>query len=579
MFSNSLLCLKNITIFSEIFLSVSILLILLYGTFIGTKKKKLLIQNSIFNLSILIIILLFYILINENTFLMDSSNFNNSISNDFITYFSKIFIVSFSFFCIVIIKQYLKNQRLNQFEYILLTLFSLLGILFLCSSNDFITAYLAIELQSLSFYVLAAFKKNSNFSVDAGLKYFILGSLSSGIFLFAASLIYGFTGSQNFEDLKDLLFWVSLFSFDFINKLDMFILSKDLNEIYSVFFLKTYCNSFSSLNEESIFSFLINVHTLPGTEEEFLIISQHNVFSDNSNNFDFFCDISNIAIIKFSLILLLISLFFKIAIAPFHIWSPDIYENSATSSSFLFAILPKLGLFLFMIKLLYYSFYGFFESLQLFLTIIALFSIIIGSFTALEQRKLKTLIVYSSISHMGYSLLAYSSGLFEGIQMLFFYLITYLLTGVFIWSTFILFKLKYKYSNKSNKDLSEFNLLFKTNKIMALLMMFVLLSLAGFPPLIGFLSKANVFLVAMDSSMFYIAILAILCSVIATFYYLRIIKILFFENKLVGNLFYCLNTQNSSLLVLIFYCIILLFINPSFIYLICYKSSLLLSLS
>ena len=238
MFSNSLLCLKNITIFSEIFLSISILLILLYGTFMGTKKKKLLIQNSTFNLGILILILLFYLLINENTFLMDSSNFNNSISNDFITYLSKIIIVSFSFFCIVIIKQYLKNQKLNQFEYILLTLFSLLGILFLCSSNDFITAYLAIELQSLSFYVLAAFKKNSNFSVDAGLKYFILGSLSSGIFLFAASLIYGFTGSQNFEDLKDLLFWVSLFNFDFINKLDVFIFSKDLNEIYSVFFFK-----------------------------------------------------------------------------------------------------------------------------------------------------------------------------------------------------------------------------------------------------------------------------------------------------------------------------------------------------
>ena len=345
------------------------------------------------------------------------------------------------------------------------------------------------------------------------------------------------------------------------------------------FFLKTYCNSFSSFNEESIFSLLSNVHNLPVNEEEFLLINQGNVFSDNPNNFDFFCNISNIVIIKFSLILLLISLFFKIALAPFHIWAPDIYENSATSSSFLFAILPKLGLFLFMIKLFYYSFYGFFEFLQFFLVKIAIFSIIIGSFTALEQRKLKTLIVYSSISHMGYSLLAYSSGLFEGVQMLFFYLITYLLSGIFIWSSFILFKLKYKYLNKSNKDLSEFNLLFKTNKIMALIFMFVLLSLAGFPPLVGFLSKANVFLVSLDSYMFYIAVIAILCSVIATFYYLRIIKILFFENRLIGNLFYCLNTSYSLILVLIFYCIILLFINPSFLYLICYKSSLLLSMA
>ena len=578
MYSNSFLCLKNITIFSEIFLSISILLILLYSTFIGTKKKKLIIQNSIFNLAILTVILLFSILINNSICINNSTNFNNSLSNDFLIDFSKIVIVSFSFFCFIIIKQYLKHQKINQFEYILLILFSLLGTLFLCSSNDFLTAYLSIELQSLSFYVLAAFKKNSNFSIDAGLKYFILGSLSSGIFLLSCSFLYGYSGSQNFEDLKDLFFWVFLFNIDFIKKLDFFILSQDLNDIFSVYFLKNHCIFFSASTEKLVFSSLNNVLNSPLTEEEFLFFCEQKIASTVSYNFDFFCNISNIYIIKFSLILLLISIFFKIALAPFHIWSPDIYENSATSSSFIFSIIPKLGLFLFLIKILYYSFYGFFEIFQFFLIKISIFSIIIGSFTALEQRKLKTLIAYSSISHMGYSLLAFSSGLFEGVQMLFFYLIIYLLSGVFIWSVFILFKLKHKFINKANKELSEFSSLFRSNKIIAFLFSFVLLSLAGFPPLVGFLAKTNIFLVSMESFLFYISIISILCSVVATFYYLRIIKIIFFENKLTGNLFQCLNIQDSLLLIFIFYFFIIFFINPSFLYLICYKSSFILTL-
>ena len=182
--------------------------------------------------------------------------------------------------------QYLTDQKINHFEYVLLILFSILGLFLLCSSDDLLTAYLAIELQSLSFYVIAAFKKNSTFSVEAGLKYFILGAFSSSLFLFGSSLIYGISGTINFDDFKDLYFYD---------------------------------------------------------------------FSENDlNSFDS-------TLLQFALVFILVSLFFKLALAPFHVWSPDVYEGSPSSSTFFFAVVPKIALFVLLLRIFYYSFYNFFN--------------------------------------------------------------------------------------------------------------------------------------------------------------------------------------------------------------------------
>lgn len=496
------------TILPEIFFGISLVFLILHGILLSSNKEKNypLIQASILKLGILILLFTFFLIYN-NKILIESSFYNNTIVIDNLSIYSKQCIIIAAIICLLIIQQYLIDQKINSFEYVILLLFAVFGLLLICSANDLITAYLAIEVQSLSFYLLAAYKKDSVFSTESGLKYFILGAFSSSMFLFGSSFIYGATGTTNFEDFKDLFFYAYPGNFLF----------SGTNEFYQIF---------------------------------------------------------EINLLQFGLLFLIISLFFKLALAPFHIWSPDIYEGSLTSSTVFFAVLPKLGIFVLLVRLFQYSFYGFMDNWRYCIVGIAILSIIVGSFAGLEQRKIKSLLAYSSISHMGYSLIAFSTGTFEGLQTLFCYLIVYMIAGVCIWSIFLSLNLRNRYSKKKNKDLSDFVLLVKSNNTLAVFFTTVLLSLAGFPPLVGFYAKMNVFLVAIETTMYFAAIVGILCSVISTFYYIRIIKVLYFEKGLVGKLYYPINYQNSLIISVCFFLFIFLFLNPNILYLFCYKMSL-----
>ena len=176
---------------------------------------------------------------------------------------------------------------------------------------------------------------------------------------------------------------------------------------------------------------------------------------------------------------------------------------------------------------------------------------------------------------MGYSLIAFSTGTFEGIQMLFCYLIIYSFSGLCLWCIFLLTRLKNNYLQKQNKDLTDLVLLGKSNYMLSVFFVTTLLSIAGFPPMIGFLVKISVFLTAIEASMFYVALLSILCSVIATYYYIKIIKILYFEKILTGKLYYPISENKSLIIVMLFYLFIFLFINPTLLFLFSYKISLL----
>ena len=257
---------KEVNIFPELFLGISIVYLTLHSTFISINKHYFLIQHSLVSLGVLILLLICFLLFNNQLELLNISNFNDTIVNDYLSFSSKLIICFLSLSCLLMIQQYLSDQQLNHFEYILLVLFSILGLFILISSNDLLTAYLAIELQSLSFYVLAAFKKNSTFSIESGLKYFILGSFSSCLFLLGSSLLYGLTGTINFEDFKNLFFW---------------------------FFQSNTCST------------ALNI---------------------------------DLTLILVSLSLILVSLFFKLAIAPFHVWAPDVYEGSPSASTFFFQL-------------------------------------------------------------------------------------------------------------------------------------------------------------------------------------------------------------------------------------------------
>ena len=511
-----MLIFKEIQLLPEIFLGISIIYLILHGTFLSSNNKYLLIQNSVLYLSVLIVIVYCCLLINNNIQFHNFQTWNGTIIVDYLGYFSKSLIAIVSVFCLLTIQCYLNTQKLNYFEYSVLLLFALLGILFVCSSNDLITAYLSIELQSLSFYILAAFKRDSAFSVDAGLKYFILGAFSSGLFLFGSSILYGASGTTSFEDLKNLFFLIN-------SKYD------DLYEI----------NSYNTVKQVFI----------------------------------------NKGLIQFALSFIFASLLFKLAIAPFHLWSIDVYEGSPSSSTFFFAVVPKLAIFILITRIFYSSFFEYTIKWQYYIVALAILTVIVGSFAGLEQKKLKSLLAYSSISHMGYALIAFSTGTFEGVQMLLCYLFIYMIAGLCIWSIFLLLQLKYKYTKKQNKDLADLSLLSKSNSILALFFSIVLLSIAGLPPMVGFLVKISIFLVSVEASMYFVAIVSILCSVISTFYYIRILKIIFFENLVAGKLCYPIKSHMSIVIVCIFYLLFFFFINPTLVYLFSYKIVLLVTMT
>ena len=558
---------KEIIIFPELFLGVSIIYLTLHSTFLAIQKKYPLIQNSVLYLSVLILLFAFYLVYNEHINIVEISCLNNTYIADYMSFVSKLIIGSLSIFCLLMMHSYILNQQINNFEYFLLFLFSVLGLFLLCSSNDLLTAYLAIELQSLAFYVLAAFKKNSTFSVDAGIKYFILGAFASSMFLFGSSLLYGFTGSISFDDFR--LLFLNVVPGESQLNMEIFEI---IQEIY-------YETHFLIWFEAPELQLMISDET----EEKFIILECYYFLDGTYSSFTFLSVVDDLDfnffdgnLIKFALIFILIALFFKLTVAPFHIWAPDVYEGSPSSSTFFFSVVPKLGVFVLLVRIFYFSFYGFVDNWRHFIVLIVIFSILVGSFGGLEQRKLKTLLVYSTISHMGYSLIAFSAGTFESLQMLLSYLIIYSFSGLCIWSIFILTRVKNSYMQKQNKDLTDLVLLGKSNYMLAIFFTVVLFSVAGFPPMIGFLVKMGVFLTAMEVSMYFVALISILCSVVGTFYYIRLIKILYFEQVLVGKLYYPINSQSSILITSLFFLFLFLFCNPTLLFLISHKLSLLI---
>ena len=215
------------------------------------------------------------------------------------------------------------------------------------------------------------------------------------------------------------------------------------------------------------------------------------------------------------------------------------------------------------------------DSFQFYAVWVAVLSIFVGSFGGLRQRKLKTLLAYSSTSHMGYALLSFSTFTFLGNQMLFFYLIIYILAGLGTWGIILSLRLKTsKISSKYSKELGDLVLLNKSNSSLAFAFALTMFSVAGIPPMAGFLAKMNVFVPVINISLYFIALIAILFSVISTFYYIRIIKVLYFENILVGKLYYPVTTNNAIIISLLTFLLIFFFLNPNFLYLILYKISL-----
>jgi NADH:ubiquinone oxidoreductase subunit 2 (subunit N) len=640
LFLNSVL-----TVLPEYFIATSILSMAIFFSVsqkmhVQTKKIKVnlfsLGTTHLNYLAVLIIFFYCFLCIKQNFLLLsDFVNFNNTIHNDFISILSKLIIGIASIVYLLLIQQYLTDQKLNNFEYYIIVLTAILGLCLLCCSDDLLTAYLAIELQGLSFYILASFKKTSNYSVESGIKYFILGSFSTVIFLLGINLIYGISGSMSILDFKDLFSWTfssnsyfigqdtynyahifkSLFFFnvaslvfeDLIVDYDSYKLKYDM--VYDLFtiFPKKVVNIIPIGKDIILFYDILSEILIERMQKDANVLIEQNFeqtklidllpFIDEEQKFtnvSFYSRQSeellmlkgeSLFIIKNSLLelglfIILISLFFKLALSPFHLWSPDIYEGSPSSTTFFFTIVSKLSIFIFLLKICYISFYSLITDWQLNLLIVALLSIIIGSVAGLKQRKFKSLLAYSSISNMGLILVSFSSGNFEGIKAIFYYFIIYILSGLAMWSIVLILRLKRKNSfEKHNKDLGDFSLLKESNVVLSYAAVITLFTIAGIPPTVGFLAKINIFLSLTTASLYFVALVSIVSTVISTFYYIRILKIIFFENLLIGKLFHSINSKNIIVYNILFFLLVFLFISPGLISLLSYKTTLFLNKS
>jgi len=520
---SSLVFLQSFTVFPEYFISVSILYVLVVIVLITFNVYGLIIQKSLSECISVILLMTCYLILNDDLVALNFSIFNNSIINDYFGFFTKMIVCASSAMFFLVIANSLKEQRLTSFEYLVILLFAVLGLLIMCSSNDLLTAYLAIELSSLAFYLLAAFKKTSSYSVESGIKYFITGAVSSTFFLLGSSFIYAITGAINFTDFFDLFECSIFYKFPYY----IYDFGNNIAELaWSVWWV---------INNE-------------------------------------LSELFNYSFVELGLSLILFSLFIKLALAPFHMWSLDVYEGSPTSSTFFFAVISKLSVFVLLVRLCYDSFFSLKSCWQFYSVWVGIFSIFVGSFGGLKQRKLKTLLAYSSTSHMGYALLAFSTSTYLGVQMLFFYLIIYTIAGLATWFIILSLRVKKKeISNKYNKELGDFILLKKSNPALAFSFALTMFSIAGVPPMLGFLAKIGVFLSVVGISYYAVALFSILFSVVSTFYYLRIIKIIYFENALVGKLYYPIVNNKLLLLSVFVLLLVFLFLNPTLIYLLNYK--------
>jgi NADH-quinone oxidoreductase subunit N len=449
-------------IIPEIFLSLSIFITLLIGVFFKNS------YNLVTNITYVIIACLLLIIFNSFN---ESGNlfFNSFVSNSFINFF-KILILLGTFFVLLITQNFIKETKINYFEYPLLLLFSVLGMFFMISSNDLMSFYLGLELQSLALYILASFDRDNLKSNEAGIKYFVLSALSSGLLLYGCSLLYGFTGSTNFEEIN----------------------------------LKTELEN-------------------TGT--------------------------------TFAMVFILIGLAFKVSAVPFHMWTPDVYQGSPSSVTSFFAIVPKVAGLAILIR-----FEQLIDQWKNILVFMSLASMILGAVAAIGQTNIKRLIAYSSIGHIGYALAGISTGTVTGYSSSVAYISIYVIMNLGVFGCIFLMKKDGKYC-EDIKDLAGIS---KQNPLLAISFLIIMFSLAGIPPLAGFFAKFYVFMSVIESGMYTLAIVGLLSTVISAFYYLRIIKIIYFDEE--NNTYDHIRSLGiSSTLFLSTLILVTFFIYPSYL--------------
>lgn len=425
-----------IPLLPEIFLALTGMGLLIVGVVHGNESTKTICWSSVAAAAIALITLL-------GLNLEEQIVLNGMFKLDQFAGFMKLLILLGLMASIALSVRYLQDEGIARFEYPVLMIFAALGMMMMVSANNMLSLYMGLELQSLSLYVLAAFNRNSLKASEAGIKYFVLGALSSGMLLFGISLIYGFTGALDYGAIQ---------------------------------------------------ATLLTLETVP--------------FG-----------------VTFGLVFMLAGLAFKISAVPFHMWTPDVYQGAPTSVTAFFALVPKLAAMALLVRLLLEPFSAVTDQWQQIIYFLAAASMVVGAFAAIGQDNIKRLLAYSSIGNMGYALIGVVVATEAGISALLTYLVIYMVmtAGVFA------IVLSMRRDGKGYQRISDLSGLSQTHPVLAYSMAILMFSMSGIPPMAGFFGKLFIFEAAVASEYYVLAVIGVLSSVVAAYYYLRIIKVMFFD--------------------------------------------------
>ncbi len=419
----------------ELILGIGAMALLMIGVFSNEKQANTLVTGL--SVALLAIAALWILLFHS-----DGEAFGGAFVNDAFSRFMKLLTLIGAIVALVMSVGFAKAEKFDRFEFPVLIVLATLGMLLMVSANSLLSLYMGLELQSLALYVVAAINRDSVRSTEAGLKYFVLGALSSGMLLYGISLIYGFTGQIGFEAIAA---------------------------------------------------------ALTGTERSLGLV--------------------------FGLVFLLAGMAFKISAVPFHMWTPDVYEGAPTPVTAFFAAAPKMAAMAMLVRVTVDAFAPVTHDWQQIVVFISIASMALGAFAAIGQRNIKRLMAYSSIGHMGYALVGLSAGSMAGVRGVVIYMAIYLAMTL---GTFA-FILAMRRRDGNVETIDELAGLSSTNPMMATVLTILMFSLAGIPPLAGFFAKWYVFMAAIEAGLYPLAVIGVLASVVGAYYYLRIIKLMWFD--------------------------------------------------
>ena len=434
---------------------------------------------------------------------------NDMVIIDAMSTVLKLFIVLIVFFTFVYSREYLQDRKMFKGEYFVLGLFATLGMLIMVSAHNLLMIFLGLELLSLSLYTMIAMNRESKVASEAAMKYFVLGALASGMLLYGMSMLYGITATLDITKLSQNITEISndRTTITAVNKL----IDETENVELAVKNIEKYVAEITNSPVATKIAEVINANI----ETEAMVIIQPIIKSSSQSYI----------ILVFGLVFIVIGVAFKLGAVPFHSWIPDVYHGSQTSMTLFIASAPKIAAFAMLMRLLVDGMQTLHTDWQGMLILLSILSIIVGNVIAIAQHNIKRMLAYSTIAHVGYLLLGIIAANADGYAASMFYVVVYAIMTLGAFGMIILLSR----TEFEAENIVDFKGLNERNPWYAAIMLIIMLSMAGIPPMIGFWAKWAVLAQVINAGFIWLAVLAVLFAVIGAFYYLRIVKFMYFD--------------------------------------------------